>query len=63
MDLAAGAVILVWPDLGLATMAVIIGIVLGVRGALFILAGWQLHTLDRAADSELEPDARVRAVA
>jgi uncharacterized membrane protein HdeD (DUF308 family) len=49
LDLAAGAVILAWPDLGLATLAVIIGIVLAVRGALFIAAGWRLHTLDRAA--------------
>jgi|SRR5918994_550950 uncharacterized membrane protein HdeD (DUF308 family) len=48
LDLAAGAVILAWPDLGLATLAVIIGIALIVRGALFIAAGWQLHRLDRA---------------
>ena len=48
LDLAAGIVILAWPDLGLATLAVIIGIVLIVRGILFIAAGWQLHTLDRA---------------
>jgi uncharacterized membrane protein HdeD (DUF308 family) len=48
LDLAAGLVILAWPDLGLATLAVIIGIVLIMRGALFIAAGWQLHTLDRA---------------
>ena len=44
LDLAAGAVILAWPDLGLATVAVIIGIVLIVRGALFIVAGWQLRS-------------------
>ena len=42
-DLVAGIVILSWPDLGLSTVAVIIGIVLIVRGALFIVAGWQLH--------------------
>ena len=48
LDLVAGAVILAWPDLSLATLAVIIGIVLIVRGALFIAAGWQLRTLDRA---------------
>ena len=45
LDLIAGIVILAWPDLGLATVAVIIGIVLIVRGALFIVAGWQLHKL------------------
>ena len=59
LDLAAGAVILAWPDLGLATVAVIIGIVLIVRGVLFIAAGWQLRTLDRAP----EPDPGARAVA
>ena len=46
VDLIAGIVILSWPELGLATVAVIIGIVLIVRGALFIIAGWQLHKLD-----------------
>ena len=48
VDLVAGVVILAWPDLGLATVAVIIGIVLILRGGLFIVAGWQLRTLDRA---------------
>ena len=45
LDVIAGIVILAWPDLGLATVAVIIGIVLILRGALFIVAGWQLHKL------------------
>jgi uncharacterized membrane protein HdeD (DUF308 family) len=45
-DVIAGIVILSWPDLGLSTLAVIIGIVLIVRGGLFIVAGWQLHKLD-----------------
>jgi uncharacterized membrane protein HdeD (DUF308 family) len=45
LDLIAGILILAWPDLGLATVAVIIGIVLIMRGALFIVAGWQLHKL------------------
>ena len=43
LDVIAGIVILSWPDLGLSTLAVIIGIVLIARGALFIVAGWQLH--------------------
>ena len=59
LDLVAGAVILAWPDLGLATVAVIIGIVLIMRGVLFIVAGWQLRGLDRAP----EPDPGARAVA
>ena len=46
LDVIAGIVILSWPDLGLSTLAVIIGIVLIVRGGLFIVAGWQLHKLD-----------------
>jgi uncharacterized membrane protein HdeD (DUF308 family) len=46
LDLIAGVVILSWPDLGLATLAVIIGIVLILRGLFFIGAGWQLHKLD-----------------
>ena len=48
LDLIAGVVILAWPDLGLSTLAVIVGIGLAVRGALFIAAGWQLRALDRA---------------
>src|SRR3954468_17584676 len=51
LDLVAGAVILAWPDLGLSTLAVIIGIALIVRGLLFVLAGWQLRLVDRAARS------------
>jgi uncharacterized membrane protein HdeD (DUF308 family) len=45
LDLIAGVVILSWPDLGLATLAVIIGIVLILRGVFFIGAGWQLRKL------------------
>jgi uncharacterized membrane protein HdeD (DUF308 family) len=43
LDLIAGIVILSWPDLGLATLAVIIGIALILRGVFFIAAGWQLR--------------------
>ncbi len=46
LDLIAGIVILSWPDLGLATLAVIIGIVLILRGGFFIAAGWQLRKVD-----------------
>ena len=51
LDLIAGGVILAWPDLSLATLAVIIGIALVVRGALFIATGWQLRALDRAPET------------
>ena len=46
LDVIAGIVILAWPGLGLATLAVIIGIVLIVRGILFIVAGWELRRAD-----------------
>jgi uncharacterized membrane protein HdeD (DUF308 family) len=46
LDAIAGIVILSWPDLGLSTLAVIIGIVLILRGALFLVVGWQLHKLN-----------------
>lgn len=45
-DLIAGVVILAWPDLSLKTLAVIIGIVLILRGMVFIAAGMQLRKLD-----------------
>ena len=46
LDTIAGIVILSWPDLGLSTLAVIIGIVLIMRGVFFIVSGWQLHKLN-----------------
>jgi uncharacterized membrane protein HdeD (DUF308 family) len=53
VDIVAGIVILAWPDLGLSTFAVILGIVLIIRGLLIMLAGWQL----RGADRELQRSA------
>ena len=46
LDVIAGIVILAWPDLGLSTLAVIIGIVLILRGVFFIVSGWQLRKLN-----------------
>lgn len=46
LDLIAGIVILSWPDLGLSTLAVIIGVVLILRGGFFIVSGWQLRKLN-----------------
>ena len=46
LDVIAGIVILSWPDLGLSTLAVIIGIVLIMRGGFVIVAGWQLRKLN-----------------
>jgi len=59
LDVIAGIVILSWPDLGLSTLAVIIGIVLILRGVLFIVAGWQLHKLN--GDLRGGPIAHARA--
>jgi uncharacterized membrane protein HdeD (DUF308 family) len=53
LDAVAGIVILSWPGLGLATLAVIIGIVLIFRGILLIAAGWLLRGLGHEVDSEL----------
>jgi uncharacterized membrane protein HdeD (DUF308 family) len=47
IDIIAGIVILSWPSLGLATLAVIIGIVLILRGILFIATGWTLRKVGR----------------
>ena len=55
LDVIAGIVILSWPGIGVATLAVIIGIVLIVRGALFFVAGWELRRLGHEADSPLSP--------
>jgi uncharacterized membrane protein HdeD (DUF308 family) len=49
VDAILGVVILAWPDISLSTLAVLIGIVLILRGALFIVAGWELRRLMRTA--------------
>jgi uncharacterized membrane protein HdeD (DUF308 family) len=51
VDVIAGVVILSWPKPSLATLAVIFGIVLIIRGALFVYAGWLAHKLGRDAGS------------
>lgn len=53
IDFIAGIAILTWPDLSLATLAVIIGIVLGIRGIAWIYVGW----VARADLKELEAAA------
>lgn len=47
IDIVAGIVILSWPELGLATLAVIFGIVLVVRGLLLTLVGFGLRHVAR----------------
>ena len=48
LDIVIGIVVLSWPEIGLATIAVIVGIGLIIRGGLFMVAGFEL----RAAPSE-----------
>jgi uncharacterized membrane protein HdeD (DUF308 family) len=43
IEVAAGILILSWPEIGLTTFAVIVGIVMMIRGLLLIYAGWLLH--------------------
>jgi uncharacterized membrane protein HdeD (DUF308 family) len=47
IDVAAGIIILAWPELSLATLAVIFGIVLVVRGLLLSYVGFQLRRAAR----------------
>jgi uncharacterized membrane protein HdeD (DUF308 family) len=49
VELVAGVLILSWPEIGLATFAVIVGIVMVLRGLLLMYAGWLLH---KVQDSE-----------
>ena len=55
LDVIAGIVILSWPDLGLSTLAVIIGIVLILRGIGVIVAGWQLRKLNDPPAGQTAP--------
>jgi len=51
IDLIAGVVILAWPKLGLATLAVIIGITLIIRGILLIVSGFSLRGVGKELDA------------
>jgi len=55
IDLIAGILILSWPELGLATFAVIIGIVLILRGLLFIYAALLLNKLSGSGGGSHSP--------
>jgi uncharacterized membrane protein HdeD (DUF308 family) len=47
IDLAFGILILSWPELGLSTFAVIVGIVMMLRGLLLMYAGWALRRMGK----------------
>jgi uncharacterized membrane protein HdeD (DUF308 family) len=55
LDVVAGILILSWPDISLATLAVIIGVVLILRGILFIALGWMLHRIHHELSGGMEP--------
>jgi len=49
VDIAAGIVFLAWPHIGAATFAVILGIVLVIRGLLYIAGGLTFRSAGREA--------------
>jgi len=49
VDLAAGIIFLVWPHIGASTFAVILGIVLVIRGLLFIAGGLMFRSAGHEA--------------
>lgn len=46
VDIVAGGLILAWPGLGLATLAVLVGIAFLVHGAMLTITGWRLHEFE-----------------
>jgi uncharacterized membrane protein HdeD (DUF308 family) len=48
-DLALGILILSWPGISLATLAILVGIGFVIRGVVWIVAGWQLRRVDASA--------------
>jgi uncharacterized membrane protein HdeD (DUF308 family) len=52
VELVAGVLILSWPELGLATFAVIVGIVMMLRGLLLMYAGWLTRKLAHGKNYE-----------
>jgi uncharacterized membrane protein HdeD (DUF308 family) len=50
IDVAVGAIILAWPDIGLVTLAVFFAITMLVRGTLAIVLGFQLRKLAHHPD-------------
>ncbi len=51
LDVVAGAILLIWPELSLKTLAVIAGIIFIIRGIAFIHGGWELHKLPKDRDA------------
>jgi len=51
IDAILGILILSWPELGLGTAAILIGIGFMVRGITLMVSGWQLRHVAREVDS------------
>jgi uncharacterized membrane protein HdeD (DUF308 family) len=58
IDVVAGVVILSWKDITLSTLAIVVGIVLVVRGLMFSYACWRLLKLERS-DEQLAAELPV----
>jgi uncharacterized membrane protein HdeD (DUF308 family) len=55
VDVVLGILILSWPDLSLVTLAVFFGISLIVRGAIALVAAWQLRKLRKGGSPDVAP--------
>jgi uncharacterized membrane protein HdeD (DUF308 family) len=62
VDLIAGIAILAWPDLSLSTLAVIIGIVLIIRGIAYIYAGFALRSAVHKVSAGQEPSSEASSI-
>jgi uncharacterized membrane protein HdeD (DUF308 family) len=55
VDVVLGILILSWPDLSLVTLAVFFGISLIFRGAIALVAAWQLRKLRKGGSPDVAP--------
>lgn len=58
VELVAGIVIVASPNIGYATLALLVGISLLLNGGSLIALGWLMHTANRAADVPARAPAR-----
>lgn len=55
IDFGVGVALLVWPKLGLGTVAILIGLGFVVRGAVLMIGGWQLRGVSHAIEDATPP--------
>ena len=58
IEVVAGIVIVASPDIGYATLALLVGISLIANGVAMVLLGWTMHSVRRAADHPARSAAR-----